>query len=91
MVYQAMFMELKLTFVSVLKSGRDGGKLYGICSENGIEVLDEDYARRVAEVEGIKYRGPFFMLFSLLRIIKSTLPFQIPTTGFKRINSFVLF
>ena len=53
-----MFMELKLAFVSVLESGKDGGKLYGIYM-NGMEVIDEDYARRVAEVEGIKYRGPF--------------------------------
>jgi len=84
-------MELKLTFISVLESGRDGGKLYGICNENGIEVIDVDYARRVADVEGIKYRGPIFMLFSLLRIIKSTSPFQIPTTGFKRITRRLIF
>ncbi len=36
-------------------------------TEKGIAVIDEDYARRVAEVEGITCRGTIYLIFSLLR------------------------
>jgi len=34
--------------------------------KDGIAVIDEDYARKVAEVEGVKCRGTIYLIFLLL-------------------------
>lgn len=34
--------------------------------ENGVAIVDEDYARMVAEFEDINYGGTIYLIFSLL-------------------------